>query len=296
MQRLVLACCVATASCVIDRHPALPDAVELCNGVDDDGDPQTADGADEPALGDPCDGPDDDLCPAGRIACVGGQLVCEGDDRKTDDVEVCNELDDDCDGMVDEGIDVDGDANNCGFCGHACANANGTTACVAGACVPTCAAGASDCNANPDDGCEVFRNRNPTCTMAVAMGAIPGDLGTESLELVGTDEAFFDVLVREESSAAQAITATITLDSPQGANFDLFVTCGSCGGALMGSSKQPAGIQDTVQFRHDDVDLVNDDRILHVEVRFASASATTCGGEWHLKVAGDTIVPAETCP
>ncbi|MEZ4294997.1 MAG: DNRLRE domain-containing protein [Polyangiaceae bacterium] len=43
---------------------------------------------------------------------------------------------------------------NCGSCGHACQNLHGTTACVAGACSPTCAAPFDDCDGNADNGCE----------------------------------------------------------------------------------------------------------------------------------------------
>src|SRR5579871_1325157 len=34
--------------------------------------------------------------------------------------EVCNGLDDDCDGVVDNGIDLNTDDLNCGICGNAC--------------------------------------------------------------------------------------------------------------------------------------------------------------------------------
>jgi alpha-tubulin suppressor-like RCC1 family protein len=43
--------------------------------------------------------------------------------------EACNLFDDDCDGTVDEGIDLATDAQNCGRCGHSC-----TGACAAGYC------------------------------------------------------------------------------------------------------------------------------------------------------------------
>ena len=55
------------------------------------------------------------------------------------------------------------DRNNCGACGVVCSNANGTTACVAGKCTPTCDSGHSDCNGNPNDGCEADVSSNATC-------------------------------------------------------------------------------------------------------------------------------------
>lgn len=60
-----------------DGDPSVhPGAVERCNGVDDDCDPATADGADEPWLGEACDGEDRDLCGEGSNACTDGTLEC----------------------------------------------------------------------------------------------------------------------------------------------------------------------------------------------------------------------------
>jgi len=44
-------------------------------------------------------------------------------------VETCNRVDDDCDGAVDEGLDLSSDDENCGYCGNAC-----TLGCEAGRC------------------------------------------------------------------------------------------------------------------------------------------------------------------
>ncbi len=50
----------------------------------------------------PCDGPDSDLCVNGTQTCTNGQFgVCE--ETVTDILEVCNGIDDDCDGQADEG-------------------------------------------------------------------------------------------------------------------------------------------------------------------------------------------------
>ena len=49
----------------------------------------------------------------------------------TDDT-ICNNTDDDCDGVADEGVDLCNDADNCGSCGTKCEVVHGQ-----GACVPT---------------------------------------------------------------------------------------------------------------------------------------------------------------
>src|SRR5262245_14538684 len=125
MRSLALWCLIASGC--IQNHP-----FEVCNGIDDDRDPSTLDGAEDIAVGEPCDGPDADYCAEGSIVCVDGQLLCN--DATSDNVEECNGEDDDCDGAVDEGFDLASDPGNCGACGHACANANGGVACSAGQC------------------------------------------------------------------------------------------------------------------------------------------------------------------
>ncbi len=69
--------------------------------------------------------------------------------------ELCNGLDDDCDGEVDEGIDTSTDVNNCGGCGMACSPPHAFGECVEGVCgLATCDVGWHDLNGDLDDGCE----------------------------------------------------------------------------------------------------------------------------------------------
>jgi hypothetical protein len=75
--------------------------------------------------------------------------------------------DDDCDGEIDEDLDLCSDVNNCGACGKTCQIANGTAACVTEAdqgdecteenthCViQACDDGYSDADEDPSNGCE----------------------------------------------------------------------------------------------------------------------------------------------
>jgi hypothetical protein len=76
---------------------------EVCNGIDDDCDPGTVDGADDVTLGLDCDGSDADECEEGVTACVAGMAVCTDDTG--DAPESCDGTDEDCDGVIDEGVD-----------------------------------------------------------------------------------------------------------------------------------------------------------------------------------------------
>jgi hypothetical protein len=85
----------------------VPNGADVCNGIDDDCDATTEDGAADPALGTACDGADADACEEGTVtSCVGGALVC--DDLTDDVLEVCTNflsglpVDEDCDGTIDE--------------------------------------------------------------------------------------------------------------------------------------------------------------------------------------------------
>ena len=100
---------VCTGGCV-------PSGPEVCNGVDDN-----CNGAvdeTDPAIDTPC-GMTEGLCEPGGLRCVLGMLRCVGGTAPRD--EICNGLDDDCDGVGD----------NLAMC-------PATNACVEGACRRPC--------------------------------------------------------------------------------------------------------------------------------------------------------------
>ncbi len=78
----------------------------------------------------------------------------------------------DCDGDANNGCEtaLTGDVANCGACGNRCAvPANGTAACVMGACaVATCNTGFGNCDRDTDNGCET--NLNTTANHCGACG------------------------------------------------------------------------------------------------------------------------------
>jgi hypothetical protein len=71
--------------------------------------------------------------------------------------EVCNGVDDNCDGRVDEGIDLQTDERNCGMCGRVCAPPHAIPVCQMGRCAIApmgCDTNFHDLDGNPDNGCE----------------------------------------------------------------------------------------------------------------------------------------------
>jgi Notch-like protein len=144
--------------------------VETCNGLDDDCDGQTDEG--NPGGGVACDGADGDLCAEGITTCTNGAIACS--DNSTTNVETCNGLDDDCDGMIDESPTGVGVACSVGV--GSCRR-NGATVCQGG--VPVCnvspgAPSSELCN-NLDDDCDgqvdEDYNVGQTCDGVGACGA-----------------------------------------------------------------------------------------------------------------------------
>jgi Notch 1 len=69
--------------------------------------------------------------------------------------ETCNENDDDCDGLIDEGTDTQTDPGNCGGCGIECNLPFAFPTCEAGECVvDRCEIGHHDIDDTPANGCE----------------------------------------------------------------------------------------------------------------------------------------------
>src|SRR4051812_40532308 len=101
------------------RYCCQPGGAEVCDGKDND-----CNGAVDDVAPDPCyTGSMSTLgvgrCHGGTQACADGGLVCAG--QVTPVPELCNQLDDNCNGVPDDGFDFKNDPRNCGNCGVGCA-------------------------------------------------------------------------------------------------------------------------------------------------------------------------------
>jgi hypothetical protein len=148
-------CVDGAIACIPNVAPGTQ--TETCNALDDDCDGNVDNVPATPCTTNHPPYPVGSPCSAGHAACSAGAPVCDANVGPS--VEMCNGVDDDCDGMVDDGAET--------MCPGAM---NAVASCSGGACGFTCNAGFGNCNGTPGDGCEVSLNTDPANCGACGRG------------------------------------------------------------------------------------------------------------------------------
>ena len=155
-------CIDGQVSCTRSEEPT----DEICDGLDNDCDGEVDEG--DTLGGVECDTELEGVCAAGLTVCDGGVARCEPQQQPMD--EVCNGLDDNCDGVTDEGAPGVGD--NCetgepGLCnpGTTQCNANGELVCVRNnePGEEFCDEVDNDCDGEIDEAVEICDGRDNDC-------------------------------------------------------------------------------------------------------------------------------------
>ena len=169
-----------TAGAVVCNQTNAP-TTETCDGLDNDCNGVVDNG--NPSGGAACSTGQLGVCAAGTTACTSGAIVCNRNTAPS--TETCDGLDNDCNGVVDNGNPGGAVACSTGQLGICSA---GTTACSSGAlvCNQTAQPSAETCN-GIDDNCDgVVDNGVPGCGSPICITLQRGPSGSVADALIAT--------------------------------------------------------------------------------------------------------------
>jgi hypothetical protein len=225
-------------------HPAPGTVQETCNGKDDD-----CNGTiDDPALlnGLPCSTGLPGVCSAGKTLCVGGSSTCVPNVQPNQQTEICDGLDNNCNGQIDE-------MNPTPACTSQNPNAMFVSAwaCNGGVCqIASCTSGHADIDQAQGNGCECVTDAysqacNTASTVSVPAGGTVNMVGKiESAN--GSDFLTFNFVV---SAPGAAYHPKIQLVDSQGGQYamDVMLDCNNAAGcSTTGNVNNETGIQATI--------------------------------------------------
>ena len=127
------------------------------------------------------------------------------------------------------------------------------------------------------------------CAGALQLTSVNGDTGDDIRTLTGTTARWVKVLVAEGSNLDTGLSYTVTLDSPAGVVWDLYVYPGdgsgpNCFADVTLASGNPESFHDAWPDSFGSVD----DRWVTFEVRHVSGTACGAAAKWTLTVEGNT--------
>ena len=130
------------------------------------------------------------------------------------------------------------------------------------------------------------------CSSATDLGTVGGDTGHDTLSHDGIGSLWLQVLVSETAGLNHPLSYTVSLTSPVGGDYDLYVSEGGQDGPDCGATPvQGTGDPESVSngWQDSQMGVGNDGRTLSIEVRYVSG--TDCDTPWHLTVTGHTPWP-----